>query len=225
MTHRVGRVRAASPLGAGGSHSSSLTRNTPIAAALLAQSSGSWQCHQRVRTLLPAAVLGIQCSTCCPCGRAGHVLGRADAALAFLGCVVSDGRWERGAALRPRASAGRACGTSPLPAGLTARPRCWRGPHRATCIPLPHWSLPLSPSPGSGSSVQQPSRSAAWPCPWSSRRGTKDGSGVAPWHRTCAGSCLSAAKGLPWGSADPFPWTRSCRNTDAFSARGAGFPS
>lgn len=39
------------------------------------------------------------------------------------------------------------------------------------------------------------------------------------------GSCLSAANGLPWGSADPFPWTRSCRNTDAFSARGAGFPS
>lgn len=112
--------------------------------------------------------------------------------------------------------------TSRLPVGFAARPCCWWSSQHAVHIPSPPWSLLLSPSPGSGSSVQQPSRWAAWPCPWSSRRGTKDGGGAALRHGTCAGMCLSPAKGLPRGSADPFPRTRSCRNTDAFSARGAG---
>lgn len=57
--------------------------------------------------MLPAAALGSSLAapvesavswaaggTRCPCGRAGHVLGRANAALAFLGCVISDARWE-----------------------------------------------------------------------------------------------------------------------------------
>jgi len=48
---------------------------------------------------------------------------------------------------------------------------------------------------------------------------------AAPRRQTCAGTCLSPAKGLPWRPADPFPRTRSCRNTDAFSAGGAGSPS
>lgn len=41
----------------------------------------------------------------------------------------------------------------------------------------PRCPCPLcSPSPGSGSLGRQPSRWAAWPCPWSSRRGTEDSS-------------------------------------------------
>lgn len=134
--------------------------------------------------------------------------------LPFLGGVILDAHWELSAAPWPRASAGRA-----------PRPCCRRGSQHAARVLSPHRSLLLSPSPGSGSSVQQPSRSAVWPCPWSSRQGTKDGCGVAPRHRTCTGTCLSPAKGLSWGSADPFPWTQSCRNTDAFSAGGAGSPS
>lgn len=212
-THGVGCVRAASRSGAGG-RSGSLARKTPIAAAvLLALSDGSRRCQLEGSGLcsqLPcsgarwlrrwkALSAGLPGGTRCPRRRAGHALGRADAALAFLGCVIWDARWELGAAPWPCASAGRA-----------ARPCCrWSSQH-AVHIPSPPWSLLLSPSPGSGSSVQQPSRSAAWPCPWSSRRGTKDGGGAALRHGTCAGMCLSPAKGLPRGSADPFPRTRSC---------------
>lgn len=40
------------------------------------------------------------------------------------------------------------------------------------CCPCPL----CSPSPGSGSLGRQPSRWVAWPCPWSSQRGTEDSS-------------------------------------------------
>lgn len=82
-------------------------------------------------------------------------------------------------------------------------------------------ALLRSPSPGSGSSARQPSRSAAWPCPWSSRPGTERGTGVAPRHRTGAGSCLSLPRGSP-EALPPLPVDSQLQNTDAFSAGGAG---
>lgn len=65
---------------------------------------GSW----RLWTLLSAGCAGGKRrqlgSTCCPLGRAGHAPGRADAALAFLGCVISDACREPCTAPRPCAS-------------------------------------------------------------------------------------------------------------------------
>lgn len=239
VTHRVGCVRAASLPGTGGTCSGSLARKMPIAAAvLLALSDGSWRCQLEGPDFAPSCrarePAGCAGGKRCQLGCRQHTLSprtcrpRAGQSrrstclfgLHYLGCAL-------GARCCPAAPCQRrqGCMSLLLPAGLAAHPCCWQGSRHTACIPSPRRSLLLSPSPGSGSSAQQPSHSAAWPCLWSSRRGTKDGSGAALRHRTCTGTCLSPAKGLPRGSADPFPQTRSCRNTDAFSAGGAGSPS
>lgn len=67
-------------------------------------------------------------------------------------------------------------------------------------------SLPFSPSPGSGSSVRQPSRLVAWPCLWSSLQGTEDGGG-----EPSAGMCLTPARGsMGLCSLPRSLWTHRC---------------
>lgn len=101
------------------------------------------------------------------CPRGGTRWAEPTQHLPFLGCVISDVCRELGAAPRHHASAGRA-----------ARPRWWHTGDILTGLSS------FSPSPGSGSSARQPSRWAAWPCPWSSQQGTKDGGGAALRHST-----------------------------------------